>query len=668
MRKAELEKIPVEKIKNNIMFQNIEVDIRYLLSAKTFTDVTRTRILVVNFFDKSDLKLKFRLFLNKKAEDYITAFYNENNEITWKTGALNNLLWRWAKDSLLIDNKSISSILKYFKVDKDALKSIDTFQNNILEKKRLKRHQKELDWINSYMNTVPKVPRNFKKWIEETALIDSRYIYYKYNRTKKTIKGYCTHCGQEVLITNPKHNKKGICPNCKSNITFKSKGMLKRLEDKVTCCLIQRITDSSKRLLIRLFEIEKVYYSSNYTHPKLYISELIRTFQEDDGSEKDFEFSYSDSFHLTAWHKNLRGGMSCHNYDFYHIALYNKNLTKVLKGTRYEYSQIEKFATQKPGLKFPVYAYLYRYNMLPFLEYIFKEGLINLFCSILSYSGTKSYLYEYFNLKGKRLVDILKLDKNAFRQLKDIDANLTQLKVLQQHVRLSNEQIQFIAHAFSEHDFETFFSLSKFSSVNKTVKYISKQANILKAVAPHSGYLYKNHNYENDVLIEWNDYIEKCKSLKYDLKNDFVLFPKDLKKRHDDICIEYKDKSMDIFNEQINERFESLSKLYDWEDDNFIILVADSADALVHEGHALHHCVGGYKENMAKGKTCIVFLRKKSEPQKPFFTIEIVKNEIRQIRGFDDCPPTAEVSKAVDKFKKQKLQKISYSKELPKAV
>ena len=52
------------------------------------------------------------------------------------------------------------------------------------------------------------------------------------------------------------------------------------------------------------------------------------------------------------------------------------------------------------------------------------------------------------------------------------------------------------------------------------------------------------------------------------------------------------------------------------------------------EGVYLHHCVGGYINRVAEGRTNILFLRKNEEIDIPFFTIEVNNhNEIIQIHG-----------------------------------
>ena len=63
-------------------------------------------------------------------------------------------------------------------------------------------------------------------------------------------------------------------------------------------------------------------------------------------------------------------------------------------------------------------------------------------------------------------------------------------------------------------------------------------------------------------------------------------------------------------------------------------VINPSYEEIKEEGEALRHCVGGYAESHLLGDTSIMCLRKKEEPKKPFYTIEIKNNAVVQIHGF----------------------------------
>ena len=76
----------------------------------------------------------------------------------------------------------------------------------------------------------------------------------------------------------------------------------------------------------------------------------------------------------------------------------------------------------------------------------------------------------------------------------------------------------------------------------------------------------------------------------------------------------------------------------------------------------MHHCVGAsdvYMNAMAEGRRWILFLRRKSELDKPYYTIEIdmFTDEIQQYYSEYDRQPDKEVVRRVlDKFR-QSLRK-----------
>ncbi|NFE18688.1 hypothetical protein FC751_06050 [Clostridium botulinum] len=642
MRKAELKNVTIENIKRDLYIDNIECDIKYLISSKIIINSHKEKILILSFFLRESLELKYRVFLNKQSREYATLCFEDNKQTKWSTGIIENIIsYRWIKESLLINTESINCILKYLNVNDKPLYHVYKLQHDLLNERRIKRYSREIEYLDSYMKTVPQIPKTFYKWVDETALINSRYIFYKYKRTTKAIKGYCSHCKQKVNIINPKHNKPGTCPCCKSSIVFKSEGKVGCLQDEAVCCLIQK-SNKSSNLVIRYFEVVKTY-GANYKEPKLSISECLRDF--DDGySVKQFEYRHFAPTNENRWCKGIRSGLYAHQYDFWNIALYTRNLNNILKNTKYQYSQLKPYATQKQGLKFPVYSYLYCSKKYPFIEYLWKLGLSNLIDFILHNSDYQ--VKNLFDLSGKNFMGILKLDKNYLLKLQKLNATGNELSIFQNayknKIKITNEEFKFISNVgyFYSNDF---FTIRKYSSFHKTIKYLEKQKTIL-------------NNPMSNMIITWKDYLEKCIQLEYDLSNEFILFPKNLKERHDEICLEFDKHKMEIYNKKIYQRYEELSKLYNWKYKDYIIVVASSADELINEGQKLHHCVGGaYKRKMANGETNILFLRKKDNPNKSFYTIEVKDNCIRQIRGFKDKKPTLEIGKVIEMFKREKL-------------
>ena len=93
---------------------------------------------------------------------------------------------------------------------------------------------------------------------------------------------------------------------------------------------------------------------------------------------------------------------------------------------------------------------------------------------------------------------------------------------------------------------------------------------------------------------------------------------------------------------------EQLKKALEWKGQNVGIFIPESLAELTVEGKILHHCVGSYKKDVAQRKEGILFLRKLSCPDTPYYTIDVVKDpngkyQVRQCHGNCNSNPTPEI-------------------------
>ena len=93
---------------------------------------------------------------------------------------------------------------------------------------------------------------------------------------------------------------------------------------------------------------------------------------------------------------------------------------------------------------------------------------------------------------------------------------------------------------------------------------------------------------------------------------------------------------------------EQLKKALEWKGQNLGIFIPESLAELTMEGKILHHCVGSYKKDVAQRKEGILFLRKLSCPDMPYYTLDVVKGPsgkyaVRQCHGNCNSNPTPEI-------------------------
>lgn len=107
---------------------------------------------------------------------------------------------------------------------------------------------------------------------------------------------------------------------------------------------------------------------------------------------------------------------------------------------------------------------------------------------------------------------------------------------------------------------------------------------------------------------------------------------------------------------------------YCFEDSGLLIRPAASSLELINEGKAMNHCVGTYADRYAKGDTNIFVIRKSSEPDKPYFTVEIKQERIVQCRGNEKCSPDEKVTTFIDAFTERKLNNKNSKAKIQRPV
>lgn len=126
-----------------------------------------------------------------------------------------------------------------------------------------------------------------------------------------------------------------------------------------------------------------------------------------------------------------------------------------------------------------------------------------------------------------------------------------------------------------------------------------------------------------EAILDWRDYLHAAKTIEVDLTDNKARYPSSLKREHDRAVAKQKlvlDAKKDEFFQAETERY---GKLYSYKTDEYMIIPPRDMKDLFEEGRKLNHCVGSYSDRIVEGKTCIMFIRKTEEPEKPYFTIEI---------------------------------------------
>jgi hypothetical protein len=159
----------------------------------------------------------------------------------------------------------------------------------------------------------------------------------------------------------------------------------------------------------------------------------------------------------------------------------------------------------------------------------------------------------------------------------------------------------------------------------------------------------------------YRDYWNACVELGLDMRDTKNSMPKDFVTMHDIRIDEYASFKATKEAEQRKEFNNKLAKIADEyaiviPSDKYEIILPHSKTDFLREGTALNHCVGrmGYDTKMYEGKILIGFIRKKSEPTKPFYTTEysLVEKKIVQIHGKDNRSAPKDIKEFVETWAK----------------
>lgn len=520
-------------------------------------------------------------------------------------------------------------------------RSVFSFEYYISQEERKRAHDRRVRRINDLIASIDTVPLDMEEWLHRT-IFPENYLFVK--KHKKRTDYTCTVCGAKSW-TKAKwaHNQTTICPKCGSEVIVKSR--VQEIQDRQRVTLLQKL---NKLTWVERLFIASCTWSETGKKLELYAEvcavipagETWGTVYYGQGFDKDeFEQDWWDSNKY-----NKRWGNSF---------LYPGNLQEVLPMGGLQNSGMDIMA--KAGRKFEVNKFIATFRERPYLEYLIKAGYLQMVADILHEYGWWGVPSTTLREAASTLKELFMLDGNRTNRLKQMDGGITALKWLQYEQqngsRITQESLEYLQEQkITPYCLGSF--IKELGSVNRAVNYLKKQK--IKA---------------KTAIEIWGDYLNMARNEGMDVTDDIVRFPKDLKARHDalvNIINERKDKERlkkeaAKYRELNKSILKNLPKtrIYFWENEKYMFVPAGKCEELVKEGRELHHCVGAsdrYMNKMAQGESWIVFLRKKENIEKAYYTLEIdMKNDavIQWYSEYDRKPDEKVISKLLTQYKNQ---------------
>lgn len=620
-------------------------------------NIAGQRILVLYIYQRESIlagSIKPRWVMFHSRDDFATLSFREDAKATWQCSTLGSLDRIWGFDSkcAFYRQQDESRVARFCKCERGAISMLGYLQRLISYRKELERKWKKQRAIIDRMKYVPVLPRDLKGFIHREVM--PQYIFYDYQR-KGPERAFCTACRHEVSIAAAKHNASGTCPRCKKKITFKCRGRRGRIFDRETVQVLQKA--EANGLVLRIIKVYRSFADSDIpNHFEIWENarQFITLSSSGQCSVDAYYYHYKAGYDLTPWCNGYRPVFDRWKYNFtadMSGVLYQRNLSDTLKDTPWAYSQLEAFSgiASFSGVATFLSAYIKR----PKIEHLIKMKLYRLVSGII-YGGYSYSALQAINFNGENMRAILGIDRPYFSLLRELNPSIDQLHLIRQLLQAdhkpSTEQIKwFIASKISNADAAK--ELLAHMSVHKLQRYVKQQ------FAPEDEAALKRVDYYkmNTLITDYHDYLCMCKELQYDVKNSFILFPRELKAAHDSVAKTLKDKRTAEHEKAIAGSFDEWQKRYQYQSKELMMIPPHSAKEIVDEGAALHHCVRLYVKNVAEKKSVILFVRSVDEPDKSLCTVEVKDGQVTQARGFDNEEPPAQITAFIEQWKQRVL-------------
>lgn len=279
--------------------------------------------------------------------------------------------------------------------------------------------------------------------------------------------------------------------------------------------------------------------------------------------------------------------------------------------------------------------YLHLYCKHPNVEYLLKSGykhLITARCTGWWGQNNRIECSRHINWKSNSLLKMLGLSRTEFKLLEGHEEYYeAYVEWRDVFPKIRPEGLLTIAEQFKhEHGSMQNFCKDTGLKPDRIARYL------------------KSHKILN---WEYSDYLSQCRKLQYDLHDTAISMPRRFKEMHTRCSEIVKYNATQEMQKNLADRM-AMRQFLEFAFGGLFIRQPVSADEIIAEGKALHHCVGGYAERHANGKLHIMFIRSADKPDVPFYTMEVsTDGSIVQVRGMRNCKTTPEVDALMEAYR-----------------
>ena len=586
------------------------------------------RLLVVDFLENTACvsykreKPSFRIVCAKKSRE-VKGITHEG-KIQQK---VLDSFRRFAGEYAMISPREEEALRRFLKAEKTRNHQLDNLCKWIertrqeMKKRSMEERGELMD--EDYRLCPEALPEGLIDYIRREVLPKDRVIIYK----KGNVNGICTVCGTQVHARGRRFTQSAYatCPNCGARVSCVpedgSSFAANYIENVVA---VQKGTDG-ETVFFRQWLLHRDN-SARWEHIEDFLQETVRYAIRGNKTakwQKQGKESYymrTERYELDEWTRWQDNRIYDGSYFFYPTGI-----EEALSGTAMQYADLEGYLEERGHNRNPIY-FLEYHAKYPVIEFLWKAGYRNIVHNRIfgmDRENRNAILWERKKLKEcfKFPLRILKLMPPEEWKLDDVQRANYLWKNYGE--RITDAEMRMALQ--SRTDVQNLTGAMPYAGIGKILKYIQKQTEKRKEEKGHTTYTLEG------IIRAYRDYLRECEQLHFDLHDREILFPKDLVAAHDRTMEQVEFEKNKADQEKFQKAVEKLEK-FAWSEGEFFIRPAREQMELTAEGKALHHCVGGYIRDMAEGETAIFFLRKVSEPDKPFYTLELQKKRVIQCR------------------------------------
>lgn len=567
---------------------------------------------------------------------------------------------RFTGEYAMISPREEEALRRFLKAEKTGNHQLDNLctwveQTRQEMKKRSMEERGEL-MDEDYRLCPEALPEGLIDYIRREVLPNDRVIIYK----RGNVNGICTVCGTQVHAGGRRFTQstRVNCPSCGARVScVLEDGCAFAANYIENVVAVQKGTDG-ETVFFRQWLLHRDN-SARWEHIEDFLQETVRYAIRGNKTAKwqkqgkDNYYMRTERYELDEWTRWQDNRIYDGSYFFY-----PGGIEEALSGTAMQYADLEGYL-EEGGYRNAIY-FLEYHAKYPVIEFLWKTGYRNIVHNRIfgmDRENRNAILWERKKLKEcfKFPLRILKLMPPEEWSLNDIQ-RVNDLWGRYGGI-ITDTEIRLVLE--SKVDIQLWSRATAYASVGKILKYIQKQTEKRKEENPDR----RNVSKDESARI-YRDYLQECEQLHLDLHDKEILFPKDLTAAHNRTMEQVKFERNKVDQEKFQKAVEKLEK-FAWSEGEFFIRPAREQMELMAEGKTLHHCVGGYIKRMAEGETAIFFLRKASEPDKPFYTLELQKKRVIQCRtehnaSYDRNP---DVKKFVDMWMEKIVKKGEKKKD-----